>query len=82
MRIDSPDGPVIGQSNRIDPIKGTSPNFNPTFASIKVSPIDGFHDVYFIFRNEQAPAGQALFIMTNIKFETDGKAFRREITMK
>jgi cytochrome c len=82
VRIDGLDGTIIGQSNHIDPVKGTSPSSIPVFASIKLSPTQGFHDIYFIFKNEKAPAGQSLFIITNIKFDAGGKTFRNALSMK
>lgn len=82
LRIDSPDGPVIGQSEHMNPVKGNAMRLAPTLATIKVSPTAGFHNVYFVYKNERAPAGQPLFIMTNIKFESDGKAGGSAITMR
>jgi cytochrome c len=82
VRIDAPEGPVIGQSKFIAPVKGNDPMPAPIITPIKFTPTKGFHDVYFIFKNEKAAAGQSLFIISNIKFESDGKALTDALTMK
>jgi cytochrome c len=82
VRIDAPDGPVIGRSKYITPVKGKDPMPAPIVTPVKLNPTQGFHDVYFIFKNESAPAGQSLFIISNIKFDADGKAFGDALTMK
>ncbi len=83
IRIDAPDGPVIGQSKPIAVVKGKQPNPVPINASIKLALTEGFHDVYFIYKNDKAAEGQPLFILSDIKLEADPKMFKQNaITMK
>ena len=73
VRLDSPDGPVIGQSKSIAVVKGKSPAPVPIITPIKLNPVNGFHDVYFIYKNEKAAPGQSLFIITNIQLHYSPK---------
>lgn len=82
VRVDAPDGPVVGQSKFIEPVKGRTPSLTPSISDIKISPTAGLHDVYFIFKNDNAPGGQSLFIITNIQFKYDSKASANALTMK
>lgn len=82
VRLDRVDGTLVGESKAIVPSKGKDPSLTPTIANIKISPTTGVHDVYFIFRNEKAPGGQSLFIISNIAFKYDAKAFTNALTLK
>jgi cytochrome c len=83
VRIDAPDGPIVGQSKPIAVVKGKQPGPVPITTSFKISPTQGFHDLYFIFKNEKAAADQPLFILSDIKLESDPKMFKENaITMK
>ena len=82
IRLDRADGTMVGESKVIEPSKGKEPSLTPTIANIKISPTTGVHDVYFIFRNEKAPGGQSLFIISNIAFKHDAKAFANALTSK
>ena len=80
VHIDTPDGPVIGKSTPISAVKGK--NSGPVIAPIKLNPTAGFHDVYFVCKNETAPEGQTLFIFINIQFLADSKLTGKALTMK
>lgn len=83
VHIDSPDGPTIGKSEHIEVVKGKNPSPMPIVTPIKLKPTEGFHDVYFLYKNDQAPQGQALFIILNIQFHAGEKAnVKNAITMK
>jgi cytochrome c len=79
VRIDSPDGPVIGESKPIAVVKGKNPAPIPIISPIKFNPTNGFHDVYFIYKNEKSPPDQALFIITDIQFSYDPKLARSNV---
>jgi cytochrome c len=81
VRIDSPDGPVIGSSKTFEPVKSEGPIPQPIMVPIKLQPTSGYHDVYFIYKNEKAAEGQSLFILVNIQFHADSKV-GNAITMK
>ncbi len=53
----------------------------PAVTPIKLKLTNGLHDVYFIYKNEKAQAGQPLFIITNIQFHSDSKTLTA-LTMK
>jgi cytochrome c len=72
VRIDSPTGPLIGTSKSIAVIKGPNPVPVPITVPIKLKPVQGFHDVYFICKNETAPKDQPLLIMDGIHFQAGG----------
>ena len=68
LRLDKPDGPLVGQTAFIEASE------KPGFAAQKVSaPLNapaGLHNIYLVFKNEKAPAGQSLFVLTSLKFQT------------
>jgi cytochrome c len=74
VRIDSPTGEVIGESS---PIVATAPSGQqmaaPILATASIKATTGFHDIYFIYKNESGGAGQSLFVLMNIHFAMDTK---------
>jgi cytochrome c len=83
VRIDAPNGALIGESKNITAVKGKNPVPVPIMVPIKLNSTQGFHSVYFIYKNEKAPPGQALFIIANIQFHSDSKASSgNALTMK
>ncbi|GAB2554953.1 hypothetical protein GCM10027085_52740 [Spirosoma aerophilum] len=68
VRIDSPDGKLIGQTSLIAVGATTS---SPLVAQL--SPVMGAHDVYFVFKNVKAPLGQSLFVIIDSEFQ-NGKS--------
>ncbi|QCR24945.1 cytochrome C [Pontibacter sp. SGAir0037] len=77
VRLGAPDGKVIGQSEMIRQTTTPAQSTPPQQARIALQPTEGMHDLYFVFKNEKAAAGQNLMIMTHILFESsksgDGK---------
>jgi cytochrome c len=67
IHIDSPTGPIIGESTPIVPSKGKFTQPQPIMAMAKLKPTTGMHEVYYVFRNEKANGG-ILFIVTNISY--------------
>lgn len=64
------DGPLLGQTDFIEPIddpdafSGKKP---PKPYKVSISPVNGFHDLYFVFKNDKAKG--ALFIPFSVTFE-------------
>ncbi len=66
VHLDSATGPLVGETPAIQP----SPTMGaPTQLRAALTPTAGFHDVYFVFRNAEAPQGRSLFILTTATFE-------------
>lgn len=68
VHIDSPTGPLIGQTEPIVPQKGDFQKTGPILPAAKITPTAGKHDIYFVCRNNTSPAGQSLFIMMFINY--------------
>lgn len=62
VRLDSPDGPLVGEPYRVTPPENIT-------ASINVSSATGMHDVYIIFLNEDSGSDDALLAILGIEFE-------------
>lgn len=69
VRLDAPNGKLAGQTSFLEP--SDKPGFEPDIMSAPISGITGEHDLYFIFKNDKAPAGQSLYAVTGIKFQTE-----------
>ena len=56
VRIDSPTGQLLGQTDDLHPSESTNPAdlFKPSMAKATLNPAAGVHDVYFVFKNEKA----------------------------
>jgi cytochrome c len=73
IHLDSPAGPLVGTSA---PIKvggevsaaGSAP---PPALPIKITPTSGFHDIYYVARNDKGVKGQALFVMIGINYRSE-----------
>jgi cytochrome c len=72
VRIDAPDGALLGETEAIAP--QTVANAPPVQARAAIKPTSGVHDVYFVFRNEQAKAQAMLFIVTTATFVNGANA--------
>jgi cytochrome c len=68
LHLDTPDGPLAGQTHFIE--ASDEPGFAANKVSALVNPTTGLHNIYLVFRNDKAPAGQSLFVLTGIKFQT------------
>jgi cytochrome c len=72
VRIDSETGPLIGETEAVQP--QTAQNAPPLQPRATLKPTTGQHDVYFVFRNEQAKAQQMLFVVTTATFVGEAAA--------
>ncbi|GAB3162830.1 PQQ-dependent sugar dehydrogenase [Telluribacter humicola] len=69
VRIDSPTGPLLGQTEHIQPVEGGGTSaaaaFAPSLAKVTLTPVSGVHDLYFVFKNENA-GKSPLFVPTTV----------------
>src|SRR5690606_33048884 len=65
VRIDSPDGKIIGETPMITPDNGNSREPRKVVAPIQ--PVEGEHAVYFVYRNENANE-KPLFILMSFEY--------------
>jgi cytochrome c len=70
VRLGSPTGKLIGQTDMISPMEGVSPTNMPPPVEAKLSGAKGIQDVYFVFQNEKVLGGQALFVVMDLEFQT------------
>ena len=69
VRIDSPTGQLLGQTDELIPSESKDPAamFKPSLATVSITPTAGLHDLYFVFKNEKA--GKApLFVPVTVQF--------------
>ena len=81
IHIDSPTGPVIGESSPIVPTQGKFSQPVPTISMAKLTPTQGMHQVYFVYKNEKSPSGQMLFILLNVTY-INSQGASNKISMK
>ncbi len=68
VRMDSPMGPLLGQTDEIVPfeakkeVTNVAEVFKPDTAKATITPTTGLHDLYFVFKNEKA--GKAPLFVT------------------
>ncbi|QHT68811.1 carbohydrate-binding protein [Rhodocytophaga rosea] len=74
VHLDSPTGKLVGQTDMMSPTEGGSLTNMPPPVVAKISGASGKHDVYFVFQNEKSPAGQALFVVMDLEFQTGKSA--------
>ncbi|MEO7990672.1 MAG: cytochrome C, partial [Chryseolinea sp.] len=72
LRIDSPMGQVVGQTDFIGDVPGAG--FSAKATTLNVQPTEGIHDIFLVFQNPKAEAGQSLMVLTNVEFKTDAPA--------
>lgn len=65
VRLDAPDGKIIGESPFIEPSEG----FLAKPLNIELIPTDGLHDIYLVFQNPKAE-GHPLLILFNTNFKS------------
>ena len=66
VRLDSETGPLVGETEALQP--QTVQNAPPIQARAPLKATTGLHDVYFVFRNDQAKGQQMLFIVLTATF--------------
>jgi cytochrome c len=72
VRIDSATGPLVGETEMIQPTPGQAPG--PTQLRAALKPTQGMHDVYFVFRNDQAKGPGMMMIALTATFVPAGGA--------
>jgi cytochrome c len=65
VHLDSATGPLAGETAMMQPTPGDAP---PAQLRAALKPATGQHDVYFVFRNEQAKPQQLLLILMTATF--------------
>ncbi|MVM28831.1 carbohydrate-binding protein [Spirosoma sp. HMF4905] len=74
VRLDEPTGKLLGETVFIAPADGSSMTNLPPPVIAKLAEVKGVHDVYLVFKNDKAPAGQALFVLMDVDFQTSQSA--------
>jgi cytochrome c len=72
VRLDSPTGTLIGETPAIQPNAEMGPPTQlraPLTRTAAGGREAGRHDVYFVFRNDQAPTGRNLFVLMTAAFQ-------------
>lgn len=72
MRLGSPTGKVVGESTFIKPV-GMAEMATQAPAALTLSDISGEQDIYFVYKNPDAPKGQILFVIKDILFKMKEK---------
>ncbi|AUD07446.1 PKD domain-containing protein [Spirosoma pollinicola] len=69
VRIDSPTGQLLGQTEQLQPNESKDPAamFNQSMAKASITPTTGQHDLYFVFKNEKA-GKSPLFVPVTVQF--------------
>ncbi|MEJ2003908.1 MAG: ThuA domain-containing protein [Cyclobacteriaceae bacterium] len=62
VRLDGADGELVGTSEMLTPVEGPVMQAPPKTAMIPVQGIEGRHDVYFVYKNDEAPDGETLMV--------------------
>ena len=82
VRLDTPDGPVVGESTKIIPTKGPVTSPMPIISSATLKPTNGTHDIFFLYKNEKAAPNQGPFVMLNIQYFHNPKAVSKTVVSK
>jgi cytochrome c len=72
VHVDSATGPTIGETEMLAATPGQ--NTPPAQLDAALKPTTGTHDVYFVFRNEQAKAQQMMLIVLTATFVNGASA--------
>jgi cytochrome c len=67
VHLDSPTGPLLGESELIRPT--SDPGAKPSLLRTVLQPTAGLHDVYLVFRNPDAKSDGFLFGVLTATFE-------------
>jgi len=71
VRIDAPNGQKIGESEQIIAAEGTQNSQLPQQVVAKLTPANGIHKLYFVFKNEAVKEDQQLFVLLSTQFKSD-----------
>ncbi|MES2730930.1 MAG: PQQ-dependent sugar dehydrogenase [Bacteroidota bacterium] len=70
VHLDSPNGQLIGESQAITPAVSVDGQATPAqVVKATLKPSTGIHNMYLVFKNDQAPAGQKLFSLLTVHFQ-------------
>ncbi len=72
LHLDSPDGPLLGTSEKLNPVEGPVQQSPPVNTVIPIEPASGKHDLYVVYKNDEAAAGQGLMVHLAITFIPGG----------
>jgi cytochrome c len=70
VRLDAPTGKLIGTTAPIAQTDSMRLASTPPPEVARLLATSGVHDVYLVFKNDKAPAGQALFVVMDLEFQT------------
>jgi cytochrome c len=76
VHLDSPTGPLLGESELIRPT--ADPSAKPSLLRTALRPTSGLHDVYLVFRSPDAKGDQFLFGLLTATFESVPRSVRGE----
>ncbi|QHS59189.1 ThuA domain-containing protein [Chitinophaga agri] len=68
LHMDHPDGKLLGQTPFIGDAPGGS-MFSSKPSQLPVTPTEGFHDIYLVFKNKDAAPGSSLMVVMNTTFK-------------
>jgi cytochrome c len=66
VHLDSPTGPLLGETELIR----QTPSVTPSQLRTALRPTSGLHDVYLVFRNPDAKGDQFMFALLTATFES------------
>ncbi|SDL26300.1 cytochrome c [Catalinimonas alkaloidigena] len=69
VRLDAPDGTLIGKTDTLAPIQPQGWRQPPTEAVAPLEPTQGRHDVYFVFRNPEAKTDRFVMNVVELEFQ-------------
>jgi len=62
VRIGGVDGELLGTSEMLKPVEGPVMQVAPATTMIPIQGVEGRHDIYFVYRNEDVPDGETLMV--------------------
>jgi cytochrome c len=72
LHMDAPGGKLLGQTPFIGDAGGAGMGFGGKPVSLGVTPTEGRHDIYLVFKNPSAKAGASLMVVMSTLFTTAG----------
>ncbi|GAC1482764.1 MAG: hypothetical protein NVS1B5_01140 [Gemmatimonadaceae bacterium] len=76
VHLDSPSGPLLGESELIRPT--ADPSAKPSLLRTALRPTSGLHDLYLVFRSPDAKGDQFMFGLLTATFESVPRSVRGE----
>lgn len=69
VRIDSETGPLIGKSSFIEAAEGSLRSVGRRYPVVKLDPVNGTHDLFFIFKGKETGKEHSLFALYSVDFQ-------------